>query len=316
MTNTLTHNSLKKFGIKLAAFFFVIFIADAIIGFELKKYYYKQVAGYDYETTYAINKTQAEIVILGSSRAANLLNSDIFENKLNKSCYNAGRSGCSIFYHYAILKSILKRYSPKMVILSFDAGNFSINNESYDRIAILLPYYKAHTEIKDVVELKGPYEKLKMLSCIYSYNSLLLPILSGNTENSKIKYANIKGYTPINEVIKDGPLQKFNYLKEKKLDSVKINIFKSFLQLCIDSNIELFIVCSPYLINANGVDSSIIEAKKIAQNKGVIFADYSKDSFYMKRSYLFADFRHLNATGVDYFSNDVITFIKTNNKML
>jgi hypothetical protein len=316
MKNTFNDSSLKKFGLKLAAFFLVIIIADKMIGFVLKKYYYNQVAGYDYETTFAIDKTVEETIIVGSSRAANLFNPDIFEKSLNISCYNAGRYGYPIFYHYAILKVILKRYSPKLVVLSFDAGNFSINNESYDRIATLLPYYKTHPELKDIIELKGPYENIKMLSSIYPYNSLLLPIISGSTEYSKKKYANIKGYIPVNEVIKKGPLMKFDYSKEKDLDTVKINIYKAFIQRCIDSNIKLYIVCPPYLINAIGVDRSISEAKEIAQKNGIKFLDYSRDTFYTHKPDLFYDYRHLNATGVEIFSNDVIKKMKTDTSYL
>ena len=37
------------------------------------------------------------------------------------SFYNAGRDGNFMFYHLAVLKGVLNRYSPKIVILDFVA---------------------------------------------------------------------------------------------------------------------------------------------------------------------------------------------------
>ena len=196
-----------------------------------------------------------------------------------------------------------------MIILSFDAGNFSINQDAYDRLSSLLPYYKNHPEIQSIVALKGPYEKIKMLSAIYPYNSLLLPIISGNSTQSKTKYATINGYIPLDEHL-NGPLQKFDYTIEKKQDTVKINTYKAFIQLCLNAHITLYIICPPYCIDAKGIDHSITTAKEIAQQYGIHFFDYSRDSFYTSKPQWFADYRHLNPVGVEVFCNKVIDKIQ------
>ena len=299
----------KSFIVKLFACLSLVFLLDLGIGSLLRKFYFKQESGFDFLTTYAIEKTKADILIFGSSRAVNIFNTAIFEKQMGLSCYNAGRYGEPVFYHYALLQAVLKRYNPKIVILSFDAGNFSENPEAYDRISALLPYYKSHPEIHSTVELKGPYEKLKLLSNIYPYNSLLLHIIAGNSAYSKKKYTNVNGFIPIENTI-SGPLQTFDYLKEKGLDSIKINTYKSFIQECINHHIQLHIVCPPYMINAIGTDQSIIEAKRIAQIYNIKFLDYSRDIFYTTKPQLFADYRHLNANGVELFSNNVIEKIQ------
>ncbi len=308
MIKSVNTNTLKSFFLKLLVFITIVFITDRLLGAMLKKIYFMQEAGYDYLTTYAIEKTSAEMLIFGSSRAANIFNTGIFETQMGLSCFNAGRYGEPVFYHYAVLKSVLKRYKPKMILLSFDAGNFSINQDSYDRMAVLLPYYNEHPEIREIVALKGPFEKIKLLSSIYPYNSLLLPIISGNIESSKIKYSNLKGYIP-NKKIFTGKLQTIDYSKETALDSIKIATFKAFIQDCKNAKIPLYIICPPYLINSIGTDASIIEAKKIAAKNQISFLDYSKDTFFSNRPRLFEDFRHLNETGVDFFCNMIIKII-------
>lgn len=305
MTKSINTNTLKSFFLKLSVFIIIVFIADRLLGAVLKKFYFKQQAGYDYLTTYAIDKTTADLLILGSSRAVNIFNTGMFETQMGLSCFNAGRYGEPVFYHYAVLKSVLKRYKPKMILLSFDAGNFSNNQESYDRMAVLLPYYNDHPEIQDIVALKGRFEKIKLLSSIYPYNSLLLPIISGNTESSKIKYSHLNGYIA-NKKIFTGELQTIDYSKETGLDSIKIAAFKAFIQDCEKAKIPLYIICSPYLINSIGTDASIIEAKKIAAENHIKFLDYSRDTFFSNRPRLFEDYRHLNETGVEIFCNMII----------
>jgi len=305
MIKSVYSNTLKSFFLKLFIFIIIVFVADRLLGAVLKKYYFKQEAGYDYLTTYAIEKTSAELVIFGSSRAANIFNTGMFETQTGLSCFNAGRYGEPVFYHYAVLKTVLKRYKPTMILLSFDAGNFSNNQESYDRMASLLPYYNDHPEIRAIVALKGRFEKTKLLSSIYPYNSLLLPIVSGNTASSKKRYPHLNGYIA-NKKIFTGELQTIDYSKETALDNNKINVYKAFIQDCEKAKIPLYIICPPYLVNSIGTDASITEAKKIAKESKINFLDYSRDTFFSNRPQLFEDFRHLNENGVEYFCNILI----------
>ena len=298
-------NTLKSFFLKLLIFFTIIIVADFCIGAVLKKYYRKQQSGNDYLTTYALEKTTADILIFGSSRAVNIVDPVIFEKEMNLTCYNAGRDGESIFYHYAILKSILSRYKPKMILLSFDAGNFSAGVDAYDRLSALLPFYYDHPEIQPIVELKGPFEKLKMISSIYPYNSMLLSIITGNSNYSKLKYATIKGHIPL-KYQATGPLKKFDYTNEKELDTIKINTYKSFINECVIAKIPLYIICPPYNIEAIGIDHSITVAKDIASKKNITFFDFTNDLNYKEKPELFADYRHLNYKGVPIITNDIV----------
>jgi hypothetical protein len=305
MKDNFNKSSIIKFGVKMSAFFLLIFLLDFTIGLVLKKYYFEQTSGFDFATINAIEKTEAKILILGSSRAENIFNPVIFEQRLNVSCYNAGRDGQPLFYHYAILKANLKRHIPKIVILSFDARNFSKNQDSYDRLSIILPFYKNHPEIRPIIELKTSYEKIKMISAVYPYNSLLLPIISGNLGIGKRGRVYTNGYFPLVGTL-TRPSKNIDYTLEKELDTVKINTYREIINECKNFNIELYIVCTPYKINSKGVDHSILVAKKIANENRVKFFDYSSDTFYTRKPYLFADYRHLNEAGVQLISNDVI----------
>jgi len=132
----------------------MVVILDLVVGRILNHYYFTQRAGEEFRATYAIEKSNADIVIIGASRANHQYHPEIFENRLQMTCYNAGRDGSSMFYYYGILKAITSRYSPKLIILDF-SRDFEMKQNSYDRLAMLAPYYEKHPEIRPVVELKS-----------------------------------------------------------------------------------------------------------------------------------------------------------------
>jgi hypothetical protein len=137
----------------------IVICMDFLIGSLLRYFYFKQQSGFQYHTTYSIEKTKADLLIFGSSRANHHYQPEVFEKKMNLSFYNVGRDGVSIFYDYAVLQGILVRYCPKIVILDFERKEFERNQENYDRISFLLPYYNTHPEIHSIVKLKALMSK-------------------------------------------------------------------------------------------------------------------------------------------------------------
>ena len=95
-----------------------------------------------------------------------------------------------------------------------------------------------------------------------------------------------------------------------KIDSAKLFILQSFINDCKRSNIELYIVCSPYFIKFKQPVFSIELAKEIARKNEVRFFDYSRDSLFISNPSLFADHAHLNDSGARIFSELLIDAIQ------
>jgi len=302
------------FILKLLILVAIIFALDFFIGNILGYLYFNQGSGELYRTTYSIEKTTADILVFGSSRAKHHYHSDVFRNHSNLSFYNTGRAGNFIFYYYAILKGVTKRYTPKIIILDLVRGEFSKNQNSYDRISSLLPYYRKHSEIRPIIELKGPYEKFKLLSYIYPYNSSVLKIIVGNLEFNKKRSEDVNGYVafkqtwegyaaltkPVNDFIQAQDSVIYN------IDSTKVKIYESFIHECISSKIKLYIVCSPYFNKSSHKDYSLILSEKIARRNNVMFFDYSEDPVFVNNPELFGDEDHLNDSGAKIFSDMLI----------
>lgn len=305
--NKIKEKKLPHFLLKLLLFLSIIFFLDFSIGSILKYWYYKQDSGLLYRATYAIDSTRAEVLIFGSSTANHHYAPGAFENRTHLSFYNTGRDGNTIFYNYSILQGALRRYSPKIVILDLNRGEFKENPESYDRISSLLPYYDNHPKIRSIIQLKSPYEKYKLLSKIYPFNSMLFTIAVGTTEYNKSReYINDKeGFVPLNKVWKKEIATDTSDVKYK-LDSNKIDIFEFFITNCVKSNVKLYIFISPTFKKYTHKDQSIVIAQRIANEFKIPFYNFSGDTSFLNHIGLFADVLHLNAKGAKIYSNKVV----------
>lgn len=306
--NSLIQKSKKKgipvFLTRALVFVMILILLDFTIGSILNYFYFRQKSGSLYRTTYSMDSTHAELLILGSSTTNHHYIPDIFEKKLGMSVYNSGRDGNSIFFNFAIFKSVITRYRPKAVILGFNVTEFKFREENYDRISSLLPYYSEHPEIRPIISLKGPFERLKLKSKIYPFNSLLLTVAAGNLDFNKERLTNKddKGYIPLYHVW-NRKISELEPMPEYDLDTNTVKLFKYLLQECRNLNIQIYIVVSPRFLKYNREDPSIQKAAEIAKNFNVPLFDYSKDTLFWNHPEYFANIPHLNNSGAKIFSN-------------
>lgn len=303
--------------IHLALFVFMLIVLDFAAGTVLKHFFFKLKSGEQYNTTYAIEEAKVDLIVFGSSRAVHHYYPSIFEHGLKVSYFNAGRDGQkSTLFHYAVLKGILKRYTPKLVILDVMNGELGDSIYSYDKLSSLSPYYAKHPEMRPIIELRSDYEKLRMLSSIYPFNSLVMSIISGNINRDKKNNADEKGYAPLSSTLRiSKPVSTITYQQEYALDSIKVRVFRSFIEDCIKAHIKLYIVCSPYYQRFIGTDYSILTIKKMAAAYNVEFFDFSQESTLLKSPELFGDIWHLNQNGAKIFSNMLVDQIKISEKL-
>ncbi len=272
-----------------------------------------------FRTTYAMERTKEEILIFGSSRANHHYHSAVLSAHLKQSVYNVGRDGHFILYNLAVLQSNLKRYTPSTILLDISRDEFAVNNADYDRLASLLPYYDDHPEIRNVVHLKGHFEKFRLLSKIYPYNSQLLTIAVGNMERNRFRDLNrdVQGYVPLHKKV-DGSISIANHFVKRDIDSIKIRAYISFIKLCQERNISIVVVVSPYLAVGGKRDTSITIAKTLASYYNIPFLDFSNDHYFQENARLFADHVHLNDAGARVFSKmiaQVVTRLQQKKKI-
>ncbi len=294
-------NQVVRFFLRLVLILFLVLIIDRGVGMILSHYYFHQHRGEESKITFIIDSTVADVVIFGSSRADHHYVPEIFENRLHYSCFNAGADGNYLLYSYALFNTIVKRYSPKLII--FDIRPYELGNiaSEYDRLSILLPYYQKYPEIRHVIELRGPFEKFKHISYIYSYNSLIFQILKGNLGSGKSEGPELKGYTPLNKTMVPEKIGTWD-ICDIPVDNNKVNLVKDIISTCKKKNIELIFVHSPIWITMQKSNCHNILADICSEN-GIRYIDMSNDSTFINRPDYFEDISHLNDKGARIFSN-------------
>jgi hypothetical protein len=306
--------------LKIVVFLVCLILADQIVGFILRKLYFHEKTGQHYALNYVLRKCSADVLIFGSSRAVHHYDSRIISNKLQMSCYNAGvDGGHSIILPYAQIKVITKRYLPKVIIIELDPNQLVHYLQDYDRLSILLPYYAEFPELRSVIEIRGPFEKVKLLSAIYPFNSGIINsirlFLNIKTENIK----DYNGYFPILNREMNASMGKgeSEYSTNAIIDSNMVDALKSIICICKEKNITLIVVNSPIYHDTNYVKRTLTPAGRLAldilnQNK-IKYYDFTYDTTFSGHMEWFADINHLNEHGAKIFTNLVADKIINDN---
>ncbi|KYP13259.1 hypothetical protein [Flavihumibacter sp. CACIAM 22H1] len=310
LTQLLTNKGFKKFLLRLGIFLLVLFVVDFVTGSLLRKLYFKQESGPDYETIYAMEKSREELMVFGSSRARNHYHPQAFEEILDLSFYNAGRNGNFILYSNAVAQAVLKRHRPKIVLLDIVAHEFEYYAPNYEKLSVLLPFYKTHPEIRATVDLRGQFEPVKLCFQMYPFNSTLLSIGLGNTQFYNKKDPVIRGYSPINRELTQQAVIDTNNL-HYEIDSVQVKSYLQFIQSCKKAGVDLYVVCSPYFNTFPVRDKSVLLAEEIAKKYHIPFWDHSQDPAFSGDPKNFYDVRHLNEPASLRFSRMIAEKIKS-----
>lgn len=296
--------------IALVALFAGLF--DFCLGSFLKSQYFKAPVGKLYRVTYSLERTNQDLLIFGSSRAYTHYVPDILERSFGMTSYNVGRDAASILYSTAILRGVLRRYKPKIIILDVRHDDLVRKKQSYDMLSCLLPFYRSHPELRDILNLKSRFERVKLLSRIYPFNSHLLTVLTaGNTEIAA-GWADDRGYVPQNGTW-SFPIETEDLSIKSEIDEVMVRYYAEFIQLAKRNDIRFFSVISPIYKRLIGRSRSLEIMKKICSNNRTWFFDYSQNPRYLKNASLFKDVNHLNVSGASVFSKELCDRILATN---
>lgn len=253
---------------------------------------------------YQVEKADYDCYILGSSRAVHHYNPRILSDSLGLSVYNAGRDGQGISYASGLLKAIINRKKPKIIIL--ECGQIELDNNWLEKMGALKPYYVEHPQVMSLAErISGKKERIKFFFSAYRFNSALFPILKTYLRPQKDK---LRGYEPES----NGRIANLSYRFEKCepliLDPLVLDVLRDFVSTCNANNVKLVVCCSPILENYHLISK---ELHQLFLDLNVTFFDYSNDQRFINHIDMFGDYVHLNSTGADIYTKVLVNDLKT-----
>jgi hypothetical protein len=291
----------------------LLFLLDRGIGLLLQ-YQYKKNPPPDVQAfNHVIKSPTEDIFIFGSSKAAHGYVSNTFSDTLGLSCFNAGREQTNILYSDVVLNEMLKRHSPKLVILDINAKETVSNSMEASKLILanlMMPYIGSDTAIQKLGKKLFPKEVVTAeLSMLQRFNSQILPLIVGSISKKKNTRVSQNGYIPAHGSKVMGDLPSFEDRGER-YDSTAKNYFENFITTLQEKNIKLYVIQSPYYVQKFTTSHSLTELKAIMQKHNVEFLDYSFDTSFFKKEY-FYDNVHLNDKGAHAFSEKVASDIKS-----
>lgn len=275
----------------------VSFCSDRLAGVLL----YKSFLDSFCPENYAFKKCDADIVILGSSRARHHYVPSIISDSLGLSCYNLGENGKNIYYQFANLNLLLTHQTPKLIIYDCFSVDVMKADFKYDfgSLSDLYPVYGKNNVVDSMIEMQGTqYTSRILVSHVYRYNSRFLDHLLSRSESG------FNGYDPLSGTYKkDISVHEEN--EKLTIDHNKIHFIDKLIQTCREKNIAIIIAVSPrYALNEN--DNPITKkyevVRDLCDNNNVPFLYYELDDRFLSNGQLFKDVGHLNNEGARLFT--------------
>lgn len=290
------HN--KNF-IRAIAFILLTILSDILIGEILERVHKNTDEETSSKMNYIFNSSNEDIIVIGSSRAENHFISEIIKESTGLSCYNAGIGGQGLFFSYIEINEIVKRYKPKHIILEV-SPNVLIDKKSDEKLKILLPYYKKDTLIYNKLFKPNSLEKIKLISSIYPYNSMIVGFIHAFI---KKKIFNKSGFVGLKGNINPKTIRTY---PDSKI-SIDWKNLTNISEKCKNNNIDLVVVISPIFKTDPLTEHIIKEIDLFCQKANNLrLIDYSNNAKFVNNNELFYDNLHLNEHGAKLFTKDLI----------
>ncbi len=297
---------------KIGLFVLVLCAVDFLLGAALEKLFYLQRGGKYSRITRAIYQNSGtDVLVLGSSTAHRHYIPSIISDETRLTCYNAGTKGQRMIFNLALQESIYNHYKPKYIILNIDPKFLSDHKKQYEKLADLLPYYRKNRSLEDILSKRSRFEKYKLISNLYPYNSTLAHIFYYLFTEQR----DDDGFRPLRGTIKPRVKKKSNVNTQpiineletgesETVDLESINAFKRFIDNCKKNGTHLILVTSPNFSGQNySEEPSFTEIKRIANSNDIPFIDFSSHQEFSLNGQLFHDYQHLNERGAKKFTH-------------
>jgi hypothetical protein len=298
---------IKHFILALIIFLAFLTCTDKLLGHLLDKAFFSVQD----KLSYALNDCDDDIVIIGASCAQVHYDPDIISDSTQLSVFNFGTGGQNIYYHYAILNTILQHHCPKVVILEIGGIDYLVTIPRYNKERLpsaLGPLYFHCDSVASIINNITPFEKYKYLSSVFPFNSTIDDIIySAVKKGNNINIKN-KGYGPI---AGSSPAL---YLKEEEIegvgfDNAKIEYIIRLVEVCKSRNIEIKIIRSP-AYHTKTTNYSTLVYDRLYKTTGIGIWDYEQDSTFLNHKEYFRDALHLNYNGATVFSQIIARRLK------
>lgn len=302
--------SFKTFVIKFVVFIILLFVSDRLAGVALRSLYLQAGDKFEREN-FMRDKMNADVIIMGSSKAAHNYMPSIIGDSLNMTTYNCGQRGNGIIYSYGRLATIYKRYTPKIIIYDVIKSYDIEVNDNSRYLDFLKADYGHNSTVDSLFYVFDKNSKYKMLLNCYQYNSTICDLLINTVLKNRSRFQK-DGHFPFKGAKSDFVPSKI--IDEKtvskghiEIDSLKI-LYLEKLAKEKRRNCFLVFTISPSYKYVNPKDYAIVH--DLCNHYCIPLLDYINDKRFLGKYDLFFDGSHLNEKGAKMYSSIVASDVE------
>ena len=242
---------------------------------------------------------QADVIVLGSSRARHHYSTRMIAASLGMTCYNAGIDGHDMLYAYVVFRSMVERHCPRVVIL--DVCNNQVNGRwkqnSLSDYKCLYGMNRWATQMVD--EQEDLLLTVKMQSNMYRLNGVWAWLASSFFRRHDAN----NGYVPLEGIVghpKDVVFEGFS------ADEQEVNCVKEMADICRAKGIVFYMAITPSYEIDEGLSRWF---NGFLENHDVKGCDYTLDGRFRHHRELFKDQGHLNRQGAEKYTSVIVSQI-------
>lgn len=273
------------------------------------------------EQFYKQEKDSVDVLVLGSSHAFVNISPEILYEQEGIQAYNLCASMQPTWHTYYYLKEALQYQHPKLIVMDVFrlVENFDYSKES----KLIKSTYGMKMSKNKLDSIKaGLSEENQSNAYLYfmefpAYHSRYTDLTKDDFVFDKEKMEDYKGFYPVQQVT---PMERpwlENVTECTEIEEKTLGYFRLILELSKEEGIPILLVNAPYILNED--DKKIYNSlEKILQEYDdsyqITYIDFNQmyDELGIDFSTDFADYDHLNETGVKKWNPYLATFIKEN----
>lgn len=296
-------NKNLKFVLSVICFIFLLLIIDFSINYigefllvRLPDYASGQIA----KDNFRLNRINADIIIVGSSRGVHHYNAnqlcDSINNYIKKdyTLYNASLDGKFLNSNLLAIESILSRHIPKLLIL--ETQDSELYSYDYADVSFSSMHYNSNNIVKKYIDNIGWKEKIKNSSSLFRYNQKILSIIGAFSRSEENKD---NGYLPLFGIMKIEQDQNKSANISLKINSYTLNNLYRVLDILKEKNIPIIIATSPKYKPT----TSNKELTHICSELNIPYIDLYNKYLFNSHAEYFQDSIHLNDNGAQIYTD-------------
>lgn len=262
-------------------------------------------------------KSDADVFVLGSSRARNHFDSEVIGKALGKKVYNAGRGGGGLAFSRFIVDLVHEKSNPELFILQIEPLN--LMNLSYRTqtlaVADTAPYLDRSEKTKELLYSNSRWCRFKHMSHAFRFNGQLLFFISDIVKKDPFE----NGYVPLHSTADAALLDKKQYQRVRSWSTEPsqqaLDDLRETIRLIQARGSRVVLVSSPRWRKDHLMPQPHNEIVKlieqIASEENAPYFNILQETHpVFKDPSLFADSAHLNDKGAKIFSAIVGDYLK------